>query len=190
MTHYTLKPQPAVTPAGRVFAEGRHGSPPFRHILVAVDGSEQSSWAADAAGRLARDLGAKLTLVHVAGVPMMLAGEIGYVQYPPTCDTREDGEQMLRQAAAKAPAGVEVEQLMHEGDAKHQIVAAAKDVGADLIMMGRHAKGPLARMMLGSVAEYVVRHAHCPVLTMGHPAEAEVLEEHGTAPAEAAAARG
>jgi nucleotide-binding universal stress UspA family protein len=163
---------------------GRVAAAPFRHILVAIDGSEHSSWAAEAAGRMARELGAKLTLLHVAGVPMILAGEIGYVQYPPTADTRQDGEEMLRRAAAKVPAGVQVEQLIHEGDAKRKIVAAAKDVGADLIMMGRHAKGPLARMMLGSVAEYVVRHAHCPVLTMGHPAEAEVLPEHGTSPLE------
>jgi nucleotide-binding universal stress UspA family protein len=163
---------------------GRTAGAPFHHILVAIDGSEHSSWAAEAAGRMARDLGAKLTLLHVFGVPMILAGEIGYVQYPPTADTRQDGEDMLRRAAAKVPAGVRVEQLIHEGDAKRQIVAAAKDVGADLIMMGRHAKGPLARMMLGSVAEYVVRHAHCPVLTMGHPAEAEVLPEHGTSPLE------
>jgi nucleotide-binding universal stress UspA family protein len=119
---------------------------------------------------------------------MILAGEIGYVQFPPTSDTRDDGQQMLGRAAAGVPAGVEVERLMHEGDARRQIVAAAKDVGADLIMMGRHAKGPLARMMLGSVAEYVVRHAHCPVLTMGHPAEAEVLEEP-TRPVQATAAR-
>ena len=190
MIDFTLKPQATAKLAGRTGARGRHGSPPFRHILVAIDGSEHSAWAADAAGRLARDLGAKLTLVHVAGVPMILAGEIGYVQFPPTADTRDDGEQMLAAAAAKVPAGVEVEQLMHEGDAKRQIVAAAKDVGADLIMMGRHAKGPLARMVLGSVAEYVVRHAHCPVLTMGHPAEAEVLEERGPRPVEATPTRG
>ena len=168
----------------------RTAGPPFSHILVAVDGSEHSAWAVEAAVRMARDLGAKLTLLHVAGVPMILAGEIGYVQYPPTADTRQDGEEMLRRAAAKVPAGVDVEQLMHEGDAKREIVAAAKDVGADLIMMGRHAKGPLARMMLGSVAEYVVRHAHCPVLTLGHPAEAEVLPGPATPALDATLAHG
>jgi nucleotide-binding universal stress UspA family protein len=176
MVTVTLKPDRAAKPTSK--------SPVFRHILVAIDGSEHSTWAADAAGRLARDLGAKLTLLHVAGVPMILAGEIGYVQFPPTGDTRDDGEEMLGRAAAKVPPGVEVEQLMHEGDAGRQIVAAAKEVGADLIMMGRHAKGPLARMILGSVADYVVRHAPCPVLTMSHPAEAEVLPR-AAAPLEA-----
>jgi hypothetical protein len=71
MIDFTLKPQPAAKSAGQVSSERRHGSPPFRHILVAVDGSEHSTWAADAAGRLARELGARITLVHVAGVPMI-----------------------------------------------------------------------------------------------------------------------
>jgi len=50
----------------------------------------------------------------------------------------------------------------------NEIVLAAQEAHADLLVIGTHGRGPLGRFLLGSVAESVVRHARCPVLTVGH----------------------
>jgi nucleotide-binding universal stress UspA family protein len=147
----------------------------FRHVLVAIDSSEQAGWAVDAAGRIARDVGAKVTLLHVAGIPVGVRPEVAYILPPPDSASREHVADLLARAADRIPEGVECEQSVSEGDPARQIIDAAKELGADLIVMGRHARGGIARFFLGSVAEAVVRQAHCPVLTMGHPAELEVL---------------
>ena len=56
--------------------------------------------------------------------------------------------------------------VLREGDATEEILQAADDAGADLIVMGTHGRGAIARALLGSTAEAVVRHANCPVLTV------------------------
>lgn len=147
----------------------------FRHVLVAVDSSDQAGWAVDAAGRIARDAGAKVTLLHVAGIPVGVGPEMAYIPPPPGSASREDATDLLARAAERIPEGVECGQIVYEGDPARHIVDAARELGADLIVMGRHARGGIARFFLGSVAEAVVRQAHCPVLTVAHPAELEVL---------------
>lgn len=150
----------------------RQAAGPFRRVLVAVDGSAQAGWAADAAGAIARDLGARVTLLHVLAPPIGVAGELGYVP-PPVGETRRSAEAMLREARSRFPAGVEVDEVVYDdGDPAVRIVAAAEGVGADLIVIGRHARGPLARLILGSTADAVVRRAPCAVLTISHPADA------------------
>jgi nucleotide-binding universal stress UspA family protein len=69
-------------------------------------------------------------------------------------------------AARLAKRGVKVRTLLREGTPHRAIVDAAKQPGTDLIVMGTHGRTGMSRLLLGSVAELVIRHAPCPVLTV------------------------
>lgn len=75
-------------------------------------------------------------------------------------------EASLREAVAKAGAWAEVEVVVRPLAIGEAIVARADELHADLIVMGTHGRTGVKRMVLGSVADHVVRHAPCPVLTM------------------------
>jgi nucleotide-binding universal stress UspA family protein len=68
-----------------------------------------------------------------------------------------------------APTEVRVERQVGEGDSAVEILRAAQDLKADLIVMGTHGRTGLGRLLMGSVAEQVVRKAPCPVLTVRTP---------------------
>jgi len=83
-------------------------------------------------------------------------------------ERRRQAQEILNQAAARIAESLRAGAILKEGDAMQQIVAAAKEWNADLIVVGTHGRGPVAHFLLGSTAEAVVRHSHCPVLTIGH----------------------
>jgi nucleotide-binding universal stress UspA family protein len=149
----------------------------FSRILVPTDFSEQSRHALGLAQRLARALGSELTLLHVlseatlydegfmssAGVQAVIAS------------ANEWAERKLAEwADATRAEGAPVKTAMRTGPAHREIVAAAKEMNADLIVIGTHGRGGLDRMLLGSVAERVVRLAPCAVLSVRTPDPADV----------------
>jgi nucleotide-binding universal stress UspA family protein len=140
----------------------------FRRILVAVDGSDQAGWASDVAGRMAKAFCAKVALVHVVPDPAAIGPEFVYSEPNLLALRRQEGEAFLRNAQQRLPEGLEIQPMLYEGDPARQIVSAAKDWRADLIVIGTHGRGVLGRLLLGSTAESVVRHAPCPVLTVAH----------------------
>ena len=157
----------------------------FRRILVAVDDSEQSAWALRAAGGLARDLGAEVALVTVvdtaapvaaamaaaASAAGPLVGEPAVPIAPPGPTPEEQlaaGRKLLRLAQDELGGGVKVTRVVRDGQPRAEIVDAARERGADLVVVGAHARGRLARFIVGSTAEWVVRHAHCPVTVVAH----------------------
>jgi nucleotide-binding universal stress UspA family protein len=73
-------------------------------------------------------------------------------------------EEDLRQRAPHAPSGVPVEYLMAEGDPAHAIEKVAAERHVDLIVMSTHGLTGLKRLLMGSLAEQVIRNVHCPVL--------------------------
>jgi nucleotide-binding universal stress UspA family protein len=137
-----------------------------RRILCATDFSENAAAALDAAVALARAARAKIVLVHVAALPLRpgvaVAGPkdgAGQVRSDPV----DDLERLRGSAAA---AGVEAEPVLRQGDAVGEIVCAARQAAADLIVMGRHSRGAPDHWFVGSVAEGVVRSAPCPVMVV------------------------
>ena len=94
---------------------------------------------------------------------------------PPGSATLEDAGETLAGRRGGSRRGFECEQIVCETDRANRIIGAAKEIGADLIVMGRHVRSGTARFFLASVAEAVVRQAHCPVLTLAHRAELEML---------------
>jgi nucleotide-binding universal stress UspA family protein len=139
----------------------------FTTILVPVDQSDAAKDAFELALRLARSEHAKLVLVNVLDLSKMIA-VAGY-ESPYPIDAiailKSDSEQLVDELKARAAAaGVEADALLLEGDACDEILRAASERHADLICMGTHGRKGLARLLVGSVAEGVLRRAEIPVL--------------------------
>jgi nucleotide-binding universal stress UspA family protein len=141
---------------------------PVQTILHPTDFSERSGHAFRYACLLARDLGARLVVLHVlAPPPAAFAGELmSYV--PPSDKTQDELWGKLHQVVAEEP-GVEVEHFLEEGMPAEVILRVAETTPCDLIVMGTHGRTGLGRVLMGSVAEEVVRKAPCPVLTLKMP---------------------
>jgi universal stress protein A len=131
---------------------------PIQTILHPTDFSERSGYAFQLACSLARDGGARLIVLHVMPVPLVQEKR-GY---------REEMTGELNRLGAP-DAQVRVEHRLEEGDPATQILRVAQETGCDLIAMGSHGRTGLDRLLIGSVAEQVLRRAPCPVLTVKAP---------------------
>lgn len=136
---------------------------PLKTILHPTDFSQQSGYAFDLARALAADYRAQLIVLHVVNVPSVLDFTV------------VDVEAMLRQAAQQiaqiqraAPEAVFTYRL-ERGNPTTEILRAAEALRADLLVMGTHGRTGISRLLLGSVAEQVLRQATCPVLTVSGP---------------------
>jgi nucleotide-binding universal stress UspA family protein len=136
----------------------------FKHILIPTDFGEPSRLALQHAIGLAQKLGAKLTMLHVYGIPT--------VYYPdnvswPLEELGKAAQATLDVAVADARKVLpQTEGRVEIGDPRDRILAYAKQSGADLIVIGTHGRRGVAHMVLGSVAEWVVRMSPIPVLTV------------------------
>lgn len=145
---------------------------PIRRLLVPHDFSDTAQHAMDLGLELARKLGASVTVMHVYELP-----SYGFPDGPAmTADMAGRIEHVARRAlegvAGRArDAGVDVQSVLRQGLAWTEIVAVAEETKADMIVMGTHGRRGFTRMLLGSVAERVVRAAPCPVLTVRGPTE-------------------
>lgn len=141
----------------------------FQNIVVATDGSSCSGTAIKLASELASQFNAKVTLIYVFE-PVKYALPEGYVPYSPDqlTEMTDHFEQMLKagkeQALSLGASNVETRLL--QGVAAEEICDFAKRQNADLIVVGTHGRGLVGRVLLGSVAEKVVRTASVPVLTV------------------------
>ncbi|HWG43124.1 MAG TPA: universal stress protein [Gemmataceae bacterium] len=135
-------------------------------ILHPTDFSEHSEFAFRLACALARDYNARLVLLHVMPPPMIVyaGGPVPAETWPNTEEVKEQLQQLEAQAHR-----VRVESQVMEGGPVDMILRAVEETNADLIVMGTHGRTALARLLLGSVAELVLRKAPCPVLTAKHP---------------------
>lgn len=140
---------------------------PIQTILFPTDFSRQSEYAYHLACALARDYGAKLLIVHVQAPPVVMGEAL------PESPSPEAIKKQLKELYPTEDSIV-VERLVFEGDAVAEIVRHAAEFRADLVVMGTHGRSGLTRLLVGSVAEGVLRKAACPVLTIKAPAlEAE-----------------
>ena len=137
----------------------------FRRILCPIDFSEHSFAALAVALKVAQQNDARLYLLNVAPVP---AGAAGFAPAPmepyPFLD-KDRQEQLAKIGHERIPASVRYETLVISGDPAEQVLNAARGLEADLIVMGTHGRKGISRLMLGSVAERVVRESPTPVLT-------------------------
>jgi universal stress protein A len=139
----------------------------FRKILVATDFTVHSISAFHIAAALARDHGASLLVLHVRETPVAPFAQFGAA---PTLESEAQREELdsLEQFQLN-DLTVKAECVLVDGDPSEEIVRAATDRQCDLIVMGTHGRGGLARLVMGSVALEVMRKATCPVLTVKNP---------------------
>jgi universal stress protein A len=140
---------------------------PIKTILFPTDFSEHAAIALPVAAALARDYKARLVLFHARVPSAVTYGEFGAL-VPESPESLESLRTAL-EAMRPEGAGYPVECRVAEGDPTAEIVRLAKEVGADMIVMGTHGRSGLGRLVMGSVAEWVLRKAPCPVLTLKAP---------------------
>jgi nucleotide-binding universal stress UspA family protein len=134
-----------------------------RKILLPTDFSTLSDSALGYATSLARDTGARLLIAHVEEPAMAYGGgEMYYgVMYPDTAALKK----MLEEVKPTDP-GVPFEHWLLTGTPAEEIVRLADQEQVDMIVLATHGRTGFRHLLMGSVAEAVVRKAHCPVLTL------------------------
>ena len=157
-----------------------------RRILLATDGSEGADLAASRAVDLARRTGSELHLVHVGFAPAFLTGEPETLGYDRMLLQEVEGEarELLRRLSWRVKvAGGDVAGVhLGMGEVDLEIVACAKKLGVDLIVMGCRGRGGIRRAIGGSASDAVIRSAPCPVLVVPSnemaetPKRAELLQ--------------
>ena len=139
-------------------------------ILLATDGSEEAELAALRAVELADATHSELHVVHVGVVPLFLVSYPGTLGYEGKLyeQIQEQSRELLRKESwgVKVAGGTVARAHLRMGEVDLEIVSLAKELGADLIVMGSRGLGGLRRALMGSVSDSVVRHAHCPVLVV------------------------
>ena len=151
----------------------------IKRILVPLDFSANSQLALDYAYAMAQRFNAAIHLVHVCEVPAMVTGSMDAYTLAYTDWSQQLGDEAERQllAAEQKLTGVPVSTEVLFGNPAKCIISAANVEHADLIVMGTHGRGPIMHVLMGNVAERVVRTAHCPVLTVREPRVVEKVEE-------------
>jgi len=138
--------------------------PPISRILVATDFSVQARNALEWARSLADAFGAKLILLHVIDI-------FSLAQMGCTMEAGTDPLPLLREQSHRCMSELksllpDAETVIREASPRPTIVEAARELNCQLIVMGTHGRSGLAHLLLGSVAEYVVRNSTVPVLTV------------------------
>ncbi len=149
----------------------------IQRILYPTDFSERATAAFPLACALARDHGAQLLVLHVKP-PVVI---VGVLVAPEPPELRQQLHEQLNRLRPADP-NVRVEHQLLEGEPAREILRLAREANCDLIVMGTHGRTGLPRLLLGSVAEEVMRKAACPVLTVKVPVVEAARAELAAAP--------
>ena len=150
----------------------------YKRILVPIDGSPASNLGLEEAINLAKDQNAALRLLHVLNEWLIVSPDsVGTNPADIHQELRAAGDSLLNEADARArAAGVTATSALIEqmgSPVGAAILKHAEEWPADLIVCGTHGRRGVRRLVLGSDAEYIVRHTRIPVLLRRHPAEEE-----------------
>lgn len=147
------------------------------HILIATDGSEGSLAAADFAGDLARDVGARVTVLYVLADDLVMPHAWGPATFPETApfgsmsieeirkmlEDRAKANELPETAAKLGKLDEDPELELCWGHPAQEICRYAEERDADLIVIGSHGRSGIGRLLLGSVSHAVANQAPCPV---------------------------
>ena len=148
----------------------------FTKLLAATDFSDDSNYALEYAEELARRFSAEMLVVHVDQplAPVMVSELSPGLDVSAMNRIAEEQRMLALRELDKLTArlrdgGLKARSVLKVGAPFLEIINTAQSEGADLIVLGTHGRTGLAHVLMGSVAERVVRKAHCPVLTIRHP---------------------
>ena len=135
-------------------------------ILLATDGSKDAALATQAAMDLTNQSGAELHVVYVGPSPITLSP----TEYRAAAQERLDElvKKVEDAGGTVTETHLRIDDSQTPGNEAEHIVGVAEELGADLIVIGSRGLSGMKRLVMGSVSESVVRHAHCPVLVMRH----------------------
>jgi len=137
-------------------------------ILLAIEDSKFSEAATQSVIQQMRPDGAEVCILHVAEPKWLVLdydlGQLGQIEAAREDALQQGKELLARVEPLVAAAGFRTTTALEEGDARFVIVDRAEQWHADVIVMGSHGRRGLGRLLLGSVAEHVARHAHCTVM--------------------------
>jgi universal stress protein A len=156
----------APTPRPVPETERRNDAMSIKRILVAVDDIRSSARLLDMAAELAEKTAASVALVHVINPPLRFEREMSTDVIVVEESLIDNAKAMLAKLRRRFGADTVVGELVREGKPVDQIVAAAREWKADLIVVGDRKYGAVTRFLLGSTADGVVRRAPCPVLVV------------------------
>ena len=140
---------------------------PWRHIVLATDFSSCSEQATDAAIELAEKFEAALTVVHALEYPTYVYTAEAFTPVDLLAPLEQGAEKALAQALERVRKKIpRAQSILRRGSPALEVVAVAKEVKADLLVIGTHGRRGPTHFLLGSVAERVVQHAQIPVLTI------------------------
>ncbi len=148
----------------------------IKRVLVPTDFSENARSALELALQLARTFRAKIVLLHVFEMPAAAAQNVYHLLSKDLEESRLEIYRLLKSACEEALADL-VRQfsgteapirplLIERGVPFEDVILTARELAVDLIVMGTHGRTAIPHLLIGSVAEKVVRHAPCPVLTV------------------------
>ncbi len=146
----------------------------WKRICCPIDFSDASRAAMEVAADLARRTGGTLVLLHAYPIPGYTFPDGSVVASPKMMqDLADQAEKHLEEWRAQAEKLVGAPRVTAQkaiGEPAAEIVSFARSAGVDLVVVGTHGRTGLEHALMGSVAERVVRRAHCPVLTVRPPA--------------------
>jgi nucleotide-binding universal stress UspA family protein len=153
----------------------------FANILLPTDYSIHSDYAAEVAQSLARASGGTIHLVHIYAAPATMLPDGTPLPAQPSAliaaKERADAEMAAAQRRFEAAApGVAIEARAVLGNVLDAILELARSGRFDIVVMGTHGRGGIRRLLMGSVAEAVIRHSPIPVLAVRTPAPAQPTE--------------
>jgi nucleotide-binding universal stress UspA family protein len=138
---------------------------PFQRILIAVDDTVESMKAARSGFELGHQLNASMAILYVVDKGKEVVNpDLGITPGESQTVLLEEAERTLSQYVQLYNGGQEIPRFTPEGHPDKEIVSLAREWKADLIVMGTHGRSGIGRMLNGSVAEQVIRHAGVPVL--------------------------
>jgi nucleotide-binding universal stress UspA family protein len=156
--------------------------PRLKKILLPTDFSGCANYALPYAAAIARAAKAQIICVHVVEPVVPAVGYTGLADPMPIADISEQLEdsaerQLPKLAECEECSGLDVEEVIVHGDAAAEIVRVASEQEVDLIVISSHGRTGFGRIIFGSTAESVVRHASCPVLVVKPPPEEDLESE-------------
>jgi nucleotide-binding universal stress UspA family protein len=142
--------------------EGEHV--PLPRVMAAIDGSVCSARALQVASRLSITIGAQIGLVHVLNPKLTMGSCVPTDQM--WSILRREGQELLDTAAASIPAHPHPWRFLRQGQPAKEIIVSACEWSVALLVLGTHGRSGITRLLLGSTAESVLRHAPCPVVVV------------------------